>query len=103
LVQVALQSCGIEVPRDSDLQRAEIGEEIEIPADLEGLQRGDLVFWKGHVGVMSDGVMLLHANAHHMSVATEPLPEAAARIRSGGLEIAAIRRLPGLTRPAIVG
>lgn len=103
LVQVALQSCGIEVPRDSDLQRAEIGEEIEIPADLEGLQRGDLVFWKGHVGVMSDGVMLLHANAHHMAVATEPLPEAAARIRSGGLDIAAIRRLPGLTRPAIVG
>ena len=35
---------------------------------LEGLQRGDLVFWKGHVGIMADSVTLVHANAHHMAV-----------------------------------
>jgi cell wall-associated NlpC family hydrolase len=98
LVQVSLQSCGYEVPRDSDLQRAEIGTEIDIPPDLEGLDRGDLVFWRGHVGIMSDGLMLLHANAHHMAVVIEPLPEAAARIRTAGLDITAVRRLPSLSR-----
>jgi len=49
-----------------------------------------LVFWKGHVGIMADEEMLLHANAHHMAVAYEPLAHAEARIRnSGGGEITA--------------
>ncbi len=95
LVQLALHAAGIEAPRDSDMQVAEIGEAIEISEDLEGLQRGDLVFWKGHVGIMTDGVMMLHANAHHMSTVVETLPEAAERIaRQTGSAIAAIRRLP---------
>jgi cell wall-associated NlpC family hydrolase len=93
LVQLSLMACGIAAPRDSDMQRAELGSEIAIPEDLDGLQRGDLIFWPGHVGIMSDSVMLLHANAHHMAVCCEPLPEAAARIRATGHEIAAIRRM----------
>ena len=98
LVQLSLQACSIDCPRDSDMQRAELGEPVSVPADLEGLQRGDLVFWAGHVGIMSDSVMLLHANAHAMAVAFEPLPEANARIKSAtGGEIEAIRRLPALT------
>ena len=50
--------------------------------DLAGLRRGDLVFWKGHVGIMLDGERLLHANGHHMAVAVEPL-RAAGRSASG--------------------
>ena len=96
LVQLSLMACGIGAPRDSDMQRDELGSAVDIPADFEGLQRGDLLFWPGHVGIMSDGVMLLHANAHHMLVVSEPLPEAAARIKSSsGGDIIAIRRLPG--------
>lgn len=97
LVQVTLEAAGIAAPRDSDMQRSELGEEIPIPKDLEGLERGDLIFWKGHVGIMVDGLMLLHANAHHMAVAIETLPEAAERISKSGSEIVAIRRLPALT------
>ena len=76
LVQQALLACGIDCPRDSDQQRAlgrPLGEE-EPPA------RGDLIFWPGHVGILSDAGTLLHANAHHMAVAYEPLAEAEARI-----------------------
>jgi cell wall-associated NlpC family hydrolase len=98
LIQVAMQACGFNPPRDSDLQRAEIGIDVMVPADLDGLQRGDIVCWPGHVGIMADGVMLLHANAHHMAVAIEPLPEAAARIKaSTGKDVSAIRRVSGLT------
>lgn len=95
LVQIALEAAGQACPRDSDMQMAEVGDAIPVPDDLEGLQRGDLVFWKGHVGIMADGVMLVHANAHHMAVVAETLPEAAERIaRQASTPIAAIRRLP---------
>ena len=92
LVQLSMQAAGLSVPRDSDMQQAEVGAEVLVPADLDGLQRGDLVFWRGHVGIMSDGVMLVHANAHHMAVVTEPLTDAALRIGKDGGPVLAIRR-----------
>ncbi|MCB1528415.1 MAG: C40 family peptidase [Hyphomicrobiaceae bacterium] len=94
LVQIALQAAGMAAPRDSDMQQAELGEDVAIPHDLEGLKRGDLIFWKGHVGIMADGLMLLHANAHHMAVAIETLPETIDRIAKTGSQVVAIRRLP---------
>jgi cell wall-associated NlpC family hydrolase len=94
LVQVALEAAGIPAPRDTDMQVAELGHPIAIPQELDGLQRGDLVFWKGHVGIMSDALMLVHANAYHMAVAAETLPEAADRIdKQASSAIVAIRRL----------
>lgn len=93
LVQTAFQAAGLAAPRDSDMQQTELGEPVEITADFDGLQRGDLVFWTGHVGIMLDSVMMVHANAHHMMVATEPLPEAATRILKMGSSIASIKRL----------
>ncbi len=93
LVQQALYACGQAAPRDSDLQRA-LGDALEIGDDLAGLLRNDLVFWRGHVGLMLDPERLLHANAHHMAVAIEPLAEARARIlEAGGGAPVAIRRL----------
>ena len=57
------------------------------------LQRGDLVFWKGHVGIMQSEDTLLHANAHHMTVTSEPLAEVTDRIAaSGGGAITARKR-----------
>ena len=52
LVQTALVAAGVAAPRDSDMQEAALGEPIAI--DDQPLARGDLVFWKGHVGVMRD-------------------------------------------------
>jgi cell wall-associated NlpC family hydrolase len=79
LVQQALFACGLACPRDSD-QQAVMGREIE-PGRIV---RGDLVFWRGHVGMMLDGARFIHANAHHMAVAIETLNEACARIDSKG-------------------
>jgi cell wall-associated NlpC family hydrolase len=97
LVQVAMEAAGLACPRDSDMQQQSVGTEVLVPADLDGLKRGDLVFWRGHVGIMTDGIMLLHANAHHMAVVAEPLPQAASRIARTGVSIATVRRPAGLT------
>jgi hypothetical protein len=44
--------------------------------------------------MMLDEARLIHANAHHMAVAVEPLDEAIARITArGGGEPTAMRRL----------
>ncbi|MGO4683137.1 C40 family peptidase [Hyphomicrobium sp. 2TAF46] len=95
LVQTALHAAGIPAPRDSDMQQAELGGNVLVSEDLEGVTRGDLIFWKGHVGIMLDGVMVIHANAYHMLVAVEPLLEAARRIAKTGSQISAIKRLAG--------
>ena len=80
LVQVALDAAGLWAPRDTDMQEKAVGVPLDIAADYAGLQRGDLVFWKGHVGIMQDATRLLHANGHHMLVVSEPLLEAVHRI-----------------------
>jgi cell wall-associated NlpC family hydrolase len=91
LVQLALQAGGIDCPRDSDMQAA-IGRAVDV-GDLSKLERGDLVYWKGHIGFATGAGGLLHANAFHMAVAQEPLPTAVERIRQSGLEILTIRRV----------
>ncbi len=101
LVQMSLEAAGISAPRDTDMQQAELGTKVEIPDVLDGIQRGDLIYWKGHVGIMADSITLVHANAHHMQVAAETLPEAIERIAKLGADIAAVKRLPGLSaRPS---
>jgi cell wall-associated NlpC family hydrolase len=93
LVQVAMHAAGRDCPRDSDMQMAELGTPVEVRSDLAGLQRGDLVFWNGHVGIMTGPSTLLHANAYHMAVTAEPFPGAVNRIANAGFAIAAIRRI----------
>lgn len=80
LVQLAAAEAGHLLPRDSDMQAAEAGTALDISAGLPELRRGDLLFWKGHVGILSDPATLLHANGRTMSVAREPLDAALARI-----------------------
>ncbi|MEL6685934.1 MAG: NlpC/P60 family protein, partial [Pseudomonadota bacterium] len=71
LITAALMACGIACPGDSDMQMAQVG------ADVTGdYKRGDLLFWKGHVGMMVDADTLIHANAHHMATVYEPITQA---------------------------
>ena len=88
LIQTALQAVGKSAPRDTDMMEKQLGTAVEAAT-----QRGDLVFWKGHVGVMVDGEHLLHANAFHMSTVIEPLAEAVARIEKVAGPVTSVRRL----------
>lgn len=68
LVQVALALAGIAVPRDTEEQASAIGRVHD------GAPRtGDIVFFPGHVGIMTDAENILHANAFHMKTCVEPL------------------------------
>lgn len=80
LTRAAYLACGVILPRDSDMQFAWAGDAVEHWRDPAGRQRGDLIFWKGHVGILLDADTLLHANAYHMAVAAEPLDGAIERI-----------------------
>jgi cell wall-associated NlpC family hydrolase len=93
LVQNALWAAGIECPRDASQQEAALGRAVEITPKLSGLERGDLIFWKGHVGIMMDGDWLIHANAYHMMTQIELLSEAQKRIAKTAGPITAIKRL----------
>ena len=94
LVQSALGAAGIEAPRDSDMMEATLGSPAPVDDALKRLRRGDLIFWKGHVGVMRDPETLLHASGWHMKVVSEPLAQARARIEeTTDGAITSIRRL----------
>ena len=80
LVQLSHALCGNALQRDSDMLRANAGELIGEGADHPPLRRGDLVFWKGHVAMMENETVMIHASGHTMSVVREPLDDAITRI-----------------------
>jgi cell wall-associated NlpC family hydrolase len=93
LVQLALAETGVVAPRDSDQQAAGLGEALD-PADPTSLRRGDLVAWKGHIGMMQDANTLLHASGYHMEVVSESFGVALGRIAASSGAPIAIRRMP---------
>lgn len=91
LIQTALEAGGIAAPRDTDMMESALGRIIAVTASL---RRGDLVFWRGHMGVMVDSAHLLHANAHFMEVTVEPLETVRKRVAAA--ERAAVRTVKRL-------
>jgi len=92
LVQVALHAAGTGCPRDSDMQQGALGRTLGA-AESKQLQRGDLIFWKGHVAIVRDADTIVHANAHHMATGIENTSDAIARIKAAGSEVIAVKRL----------
>ena len=92
LVQIALNATGAPCLRDSDMQQDSLGRPL-YAAESGKLQRGDLIFWKGHVAIVRDALTIVHANAHHMATVIENTQEAIARIKGEGVDVAAIKGL----------
>jgi cell wall-associated NlpC family hydrolase len=95
LVQLALQSTGAPCPRDSDMQENEIGDALP-EKDLDKLQRGDLIFWRGHVGIIQGAEWMIHASGHQMEVVVEPIRRAVERIATTHGDVTSIKRIKGL-------
>ena len=94
LLQMAMRAAGFEAPRDADQQEAALKARWPDVTDQPERQRGDVVFWPGHVGIMTDSEHLLHANGHSMDTTLEVFDEAEARIRAGGTPVRTIIRVP---------
>ena len=92
LVQIALNAAGVGCPRDSDMQEQALGRALS-QSEAKKLQRGDLIFWEGHVAIVRDAATIVHANAHHMATAVENTHGAIARIKAAGSEVTSIKRL----------
>ena len=91
LVQAALLAGGMPCPGDSDQQMAALG---TLLAPGTAPQRGDLLFWKGHVAMVVDAKTIIHATGHPMAVVFEPLESAIDRIKAQeGLGVSAHKRL----------
>jgi cell wall-associated NlpC family hydrolase len=91
LVQLSLAACGRPAPRDTDLQEKMLGEPV-LGGITGKLDRGDLVFWRCHVGILVDGQRMLHASGHHMTVVIEKLADAIDRIaRTAGAPTSVLR------------
>jgi cell wall-associated NlpC family hydrolase len=95
LVQLAMEGMGSKCPRDSDMQEAELGTTVSNP-DLNTVKRGDLVFWRGHVGIVQSDEWMIHASGHQMEVVVEPVRRAVERIAATHGNVTSVRRLHGL-------
>lgn len=92
LIQVAVQALGGRPPRDSDMQRDELGEDRSKPDSMHDLQRGDLVYFPGHCMIADGADHLIHANATHMMVTREPVGTVFSRTRGGYGSVTNVRR-----------
>ena len=88
LVQVSLMQAGLACPRDTDMQESGLGKKVSGKP-----QAGDLIFWKGHVGIISGDNSLIHANATYMEVVEEELHGAIKRIAETDGPVTSIKRL----------
>lgn len=85
LVQQALARQGLKVARDTEDQETTIGRDVT----TEPRQRGDIVYFPGHVGIMVDGENMVHATAAYMKTVIEPLAEVLKRAE----KITSVRRV----------
>lgn len=93
LVQTALEAAGQSVLRDTDMQEAELAEKFTVQASDADRQRGDIVFWAGHVGIMTDAERIIHANATFMETVIEPVAETTRRAAGDDSPVTSVIRM----------
>lgn len=94
LVQQGLMAMGLPCPRDSDMQQAALGQPVQSfhREDFIATHPGDLLFFPGHVAIVTTDDHVIHADAHHMAVVREPVADVVSRKLKDG-ETGLLRRL----------
>ena len=77
LVQVSLQFCNINFPRNTGQQ---INFESYQIKSTDKISRGCLLFWDGHVGISLNKNELIHSNLYHLGVEIENIDACVKRI-----------------------
>ncbi len=78
LVQLSLNFCGIQFPRNANEQ---CNENMYPNIKIDKIKKGCLIFWDGHVGVGLNQKDIIHSNAFHLSVKIENFKKASDRIK----------------------
>ncbi|SMF82379.1 NlpC/P60 family protein [Tistlia consotensis] len=92
LVQLSLATAGRAVPRDTYQQAVSDALGRRLPVDATP-ERGDVVYWKGHVGIALGEGAVLNATAFPLMTVIEPLANLHARARQDSPEgVVALRR-----------
>ena len=94
LVQLCLKTAGIKARRDAREQVLELGTLVtdDAPVDLTKIefQKDDIIYFKGHVGMMVNDQDMIHANATAMCVSIDNLKEF---VKNVNLPVTAVRRV----------
>ncbi len=77
LVQLSLQAGGIKFPRNSSQQR--LFKNLKL-INYDKVQRGNLIFWEGHVGIILNHKEMIHSNSFSMMVSIEKTDNVIKRI-----------------------
>lgn len=78
LLQLSVQTHGIQLPRDSCLQ---LNHPSFQKVELKNKQRGNIIFWEGHVAILVNETNIIHSNAYTMKTNIERYSIAEERIR----------------------
>ena len=100
LLQMLFNFAGISIPRDTNQQvtffkNSKLFQLININKNFDyykDVTKGDIIFWKGLVGIMFSQKLLLHSNAFHMGVFIEPLQNTINRYARQNLKISNVFR-----------
>lgn len=77
LLQLSYENYGEFIPRNTIDQFKVIKPTVN---DFNALRRGFVIFWRGHVAIMTDKLNCVHANAFHMKTIIEPLEDVIRRM-----------------------
>lgn len=90
LIQAVMIAAALACPGDSDQQEHALGGDVTD----QSYQTGDLLFWQGHVAMITSATTMIHANAFHMNVTEELIGPAINRIAlTGGGPVTSHKRL----------
>ena len=90
LVQLCLETNGIKFPRNTIDQVNYTSKQI---SDTKVIEKGSILFWKGHVAIALSKSKIIHSNAYHMEVKIEPLEDAIKRISLNSGKIIKIKKI----------
>ena len=79
LLQLCYETFGEILPRNTSDQ---VKVNKKVINDFNQLDRGKVIFWQGHVGIMTDKLNCIHSNAFHMKTIIEPIKKIIERMNN---------------------
>ena len=93
LVQTSLNAVAYKCPRDSIHQCEQFCKTTDIDPEISNLQRGDIIFWEGHVAIYIETNKIIHSNMTSMDVRIENFKKIKERLDKEDNQIRSVARM----------